>query len=166
MKQVFRIYDGLIFGLAILAAVSLVFITGAIVVDVVLRNLGFRPMQWTSAVVEYVLLFVTMSSAPWLVRINGHVAITSFVGGLPPSLRAVVGRAGLILSIVTLGLLSWRSAVVGIEMVASWSIDVRSINIPGWVLYAMLATGFGLMALEFLRLLLRGETFTGASGAH
>lgn len=161
-----RIYDGLIVGLAILGALSLVFITGAIIVDVVLRNVGFVPMQWTSAVVEYVMLFATMSAAPWLVRVNGHVAITSFVGMLPTRARHLVAQAGVVLSIMVLGLLSWRSAVLCLEMIETRSVDVRSVNLPGWMLYAMLATGFGLMALEFCRLLVRGEAYTGMSGAH
>lgn len=161
-----QIYDGLIIGLASLAAASLVFVTGSIIVDVVLRNLGLAPMRWTSAVVEYVLLFVTMAGAPWLVRTNGHVAITSFVGLLPRSARHAIGLAGVLLSIVVLALLTWRSAMLAVETFLSGVVDVRSINIPSWIPYTMLAVGFFLMALEFVRLLLRGETYSGASGAH
>lgn len=161
-----HVYDWLIVGLATLAGIILVFVTGSIIVDVMLRNLGFSPMRWTSAVVEYALLFVTMAGAPWLVRTNGHVAITSFVALLPERPRRIVARAGLLLSIAVLSILSWRASLLTMETFASGTVDVRSINIPSWVLYAMLAGGFCLMALEFLRLLLRGETFTGASGAH
>ncbi|WP_157019082.1 TRAP transporter small permease [Mesorhizobium xinjiangense] len=161
-----RMYNRFIPGLAALGALSLVFITAAIIVDVVLRNTGFRPFLWTSAVVEYVMLFSTMAAAPWLVRTNGHVAISSFIEIMPPSLRLLAGRAMLLIAILTLALLCWRSAAVGLQMVASRAVDMRSINIPSWVLYAMLSGGFGLMALEFLRLLLRGETYSGTGGGH
>lgn len=163
---ILRVYDRLIVGLAVLGALSLVFISAAIIVDVVLRNTGFRPFQWTSAIVEYVLLFSTMAAGPWLVRENGHVAIASFVEKMPPTLRLLAGRAALVLAILTLVLLTWRSAAVGLEMVQSRSVDMRSINIPAWLLYAMLCGGFALMTLEFLRLLLRGETYTGTGGGH
>ncbi|WP_339765526.1 TRAP transporter small permease [uncultured Hoeflea sp.] len=161
-----RSYDRIINGLAITGGISLVVITIAIIIDVVLRNTGFRPSQSTSALVEYVMLYSTMAAAPWLVRKNGHVAITSFIEHLPDGLRFLVGRAVLILCIIVLGLLSWRSCAVGLEMLASNSVDMRSINIPSWVLYAMLAVGFGLMTLEFLRMLFRGDIYTGSEATH
>jgi len=161
-----RFYDKIIAGLAVTGGVSLVVITVAIIIDVVLRNTGFRPSQSTSALVEYVMLFSTMAAAPWLVRKNAHVAITSFVQPLPRTVRVTVGRVVLMLCVFVLALLSWRSAAVGLEMLAAKSVDMRSINIPSWVLYAMLSGGFGMMALEFLRMLLRGETYTGSEASH
>lgn len=161
-----RFYDRVITGLAVTGGVSLVVITVAIIIDVVLRNTGFRPSQSTSALVEYVMLYSTMAAAPWLVRKNAHVAITSFVERLPQTLRFLAGRVVLILCIFVLALLSWRSGAVGLEMVAAGSVDMRSINIPSWVLYAMLAAGFGLMTLEFLRMLLRGNIYTGNEASH
>lgn len=161
-----RLYDRLILGLAAAGGCSLVVISAAIIIDVVLRNTGFRPFQTTSALVEYVMLFATMSAGPWLVRQNGHIAIGAFVETLPEAARRAVGRVVTVVSMATLALLCWRSAVVGLEMVAAGAVDMRSINIPSWLLYAMLSVGFGLMAVEFLRILLRGEIYTGTSGAH
>lgn len=161
-----RFYDKIITGLAVIGGVSLVVITIAIIIDVVLRNTGFRPSQSTSALVEYVMLFSTMAAAPWLVRKNSHVAITSFVQTMPAVFRLLVGRIVLVLCVIVLALLSWRSGVVGLEMLAAGSVDMRSINIPSWVLYAMLSGGFGMMALEFLRMLLRGEIYTGSEASH
>ncbi len=161
-----RLYDRLVIGLAVLAAASLGFVIFAIVIDVVLRNLGMRPWQATSALVEYTLLFSTMGGAPWLVRRHGHVAITSFVEMLPAGLRRAVGQLVLIVSAATLALLCWRAGAVGVDMIERGSMDIRSINIPSWVLYAMMSVGFGLMAAEFLRLFLRGELYSGAEGGH
>lgn len=161
-----RLYDRLIVGLAVTAALSLAAITIAIIVDVVLRNVGLRPFQWTSAVVEYVMLYATMAAAPWLVRTNGHVVIVSFVDALPKSIRLGVGRIVIVLCATVLGLLAWRAGVVGLQMVETRAVDMRSINIPSWVLYAMLSGGFGLMTIEFLRLLLRGEIYSGGEASH
>ena len=161
-----RFYDRMITGLAITGGISLVIITIAIIIDVVLRNTGFRPSQSTSALVEYVMLYSTVAAAPWLVRKNGHVAITSFAERMPDAMRLVAGRAILVLCIAMLGLLSWRSGAVGLQMLAAGSVDMRSINIPSWVLYAMLSGGFGLMTLEFLRMLFRGDIYTGSEATH
>jgi C4-dicarboxylate transporter DctQ subunit len=105
-----------------------------------------------------------MAVAPYLVRTHGHVAVQSFVETMPPALRNVVSQFGLALSVALLALLSWRAAVIAVEVTQGGSIDMRSINIPGWVLYMMLSVGFGLMAIEFLILLLRGERFRGSHG--
>lgn len=164
--SVLRLYDRLVIGLAVLAAASVGLVIFAIVADVMLRNLGFRPWQATSALVEYTMLFSTMAGAPWLVRRHGHVAITSFVELLPRAPRRLIGMLVLALSAATLALLCWRAGSVGFDMLERGSTDIRSINIPSWVLYAMLSGGFGLMATEFLRLLLRGEVYSGGEGGH
>jgi TRAP-type C4-dicarboxylate transport system permease small subunit len=161
-----RTYDRLIEGLAILAAASLFLMTFLIAADVILRNTGFHPIQPASALIEYALMFSTMAGAPWLVRRHGHIAITSFVGRLPERARRVVGQAVLFLSVAILALLSWRAGAVGLDQYARQTVDIRSIGIPGWVLYAMLCGGFALMATEFLRLAARGEVYSGGEGGH
>lgn len=166
MGSLRRLYDSLILALAVAAAASIGFITLAIVADVILRNLGFRPFQWTSAVVEYVLLFVTMAGGPWVVRTGGHVAINSFVDALPAGARQTVGRIVLTLSIVILGILGWRAGVLALGQYQRGAVDMRSIDIPGWISYTMLSGGFTLMAVEVARLLARGEFRVGDKAAH
>lgn len=161
---VMKFYNGAIMLLVILGAASLALMTVGIIGDVVLRNLGLHSIQALSALVEYCLLFSTMAVAPYLVRTHGHVAVQSFVETMPSALRNVVSQIGLVLSVALLALLSWRAAVIAVEVSQGGSIDMRSINIPGWVLYMMLSVGFGLMAIEFLILLLRGERFRGSHG--
>lgn len=161
-----RTYDRLIEGLAILAAATLFLMTFLIATDVVLRNTGFRPIQAASALIEYALMFSTMAGAPWLVRRDGHIAITSFVGYLPARARRLVGQAVLALAVFILALLAWRAGVVGFEQYTRQTVDIRSVGIPGWALYAMLAGGFGLMATEFLRLVARGEIYSGGEEGH
>lgn len=164
--MIIRIYDRLILGLAALAAACLGSMIFAIVIDVVLRNIGLRPFQANSALIEYGMLFATMAGAPWLVREHGHVAIMSFVDLLPEAVQGLVRRIVLALSIGTLLLLSWRAGAVGLETIEAGAIDIRSIYIPAWVLYAMLSGGFGLMSLEFLRLWATDDLRLGARARH
>lgn len=166
MRWISRSYDGLISALAAVGAISLGLTVFAIALDVLLRNIGMRPLQATSALIEYVLLFATMAGAPWLVRNRGHVAIRTLVGTFPPGLRRVVDLGALALCTAILALLSWRAAVIALETAASGALDIRSVALPGWVLYAMLSGGFALMGLEFLRLLLRGEGYDASGAQH
>ncbi|MCJ1901699.1 TRAP transporter small permease [Paracoccus versutus] len=159
-----KLYDGALKGLAFLGAACLAFITIAIIADVAMRNFGLHSIQAVSSLIEYGLLFSTMAVAPYLVRTNGHVAIQSFVEKMPPPTRRAVSRFALILSVLMLALVSWRAAAVAVEVTQFGAVDMRSVNFPGWVLYVMLSAGFGLMALEFLILLMRGELFHGTQG--
>ena len=166
MARLLRLYDGVIFGLAGLAASVFVLMVVGIVVDVGLRNLGLRPLQPSSALIEYGLLFATMAGAPWLIRDRGHVAIRALMGQLPDRVAGLIDRAALVFCIAILTLLSWRAGVVAWEAVEAGAQDIRSIALPSWILPSMLATGFALMATEFLRLLLRGETYDASNAQH
>jgi hypothetical protein len=50
------------------------------------------------------------------------------------------------------------ASVLLIEAIQRGEIEVRSLDVPRWILFAPLVAGFGLVATEFLRLLLRSES--------
>lgn len=166
MRMISKAYDGLIHGLAAIAAASFAFMVAGIVIDVALRNLGFRPFQPTSALIEYGLMLATMAGAPWLVRTQGHVAVRALVSRLPQSPARAIDRAALIFCAVVLLLLAWRAAVVTGEMIENSAVDIRSIALPKWVLPSMLMAGFALMAIEFLRIFLKGGTYDAQNASH
>lgn len=161
-----RLYDRLILGLAFAAGVSLAVVTVLVIYDVASRNLRLPPFRAISAIVEYVLLFSTMAAAPWLVRIHGHVSISSMLAYLPQAGQRAVGRLSLVVSALAVGYLGWVSGRLALAQMRSGTVDMRAVPLPGWLLYAFMAVGFALMASELLRLLLRGEVYTGAEGDH
>ncbi|WP_119168436.1 TRAP transporter small permease [Algihabitans albus] len=156
MPALIRVYDGLVLALAVAGAAALGLSALLIVVDVMLRNLGLPPIQAASALIEYAMLAATVGGAPWLVRRGGHVAVDSFVAALPPRAYRWVLRGGLTFSFGVSAFLAWRAAVLTLEAVVRNDVDIRSIDVPGWVAYALLAVGLGLCATEFLRLLIVG----------
>lgn len=156
MGLIRRAYDGVIFGLvwvgcAMLAAVSLL-----IVVDVVMRNLGQSPFAGTSALVEYAMLAATACGAPWLVRRGGHVAVDGLVKRLPPAAYGLMVRATTAFCAGVAGMLAWRAVVLALAAADRGQVDIRSVTLPGYLAYALLALGLGLCATEFLRLLFSG----------
>lgn len=161
-----RLYDRLIVVLAAAGGASLAIVTVLIIYDVFSRNFGLLPLRSTSALVEYALLFSTMATAPWLVRINGHVSLSSIVGFAPLALQQVANRIVVLVAGGAVAILAWVSGVIAWHQWQIGTIDMRSVDLPGWLLYVIMAAGFGLMATEFLRLLLRGEAYTGAGGEH
>lgn len=166
MRTVSKLYDMLIAGLAVLGGASLAFITLAIVADVMSRNLFSMPFRWTSATVEYVLLFATATGSPWLIRTGGHVAITTFVDRLPAAIRDALGRVVIVACAGISGLIAWRALVIMLEEVEAGSLDMRSITLPGWLPYALLGGGMTLITIELLRLLATGRTRAGSGEAH
>lgn len=153
MDKLKQVYDRVIVTLAMMAGVMIALVFGFIVVDVSIRTLGYPPPAFVSAVSEYMLLYITMFAAPWLVRERGHVRIDSFVSYLSERTRhrldrLIVGVAALLCLIA-----AWHAFWLGYGFWERGTEDIRSITIPRWALYAPLVIGFGLCAVEFLRFL-------------
>ena len=166
MSAVSAAYSRLIHGLAVLGAAILACVLAGIVVDVSLRTAGFQPLQWYSALTEYSLLFATMLGGPWLVRIKGHVVVESLQLAMPPALRRASGKFAYALCIVLSLLFVWYGGEKAIDAWVSDELDIRSIDMPRWVLYASFPLGFGLMAVEFMRYLLGFDSYySGQAGA-
>ena len=128
-----------------------------IVVDVTLRNLDLRPPQAISALTEYALLYATMAAAPWLVRTGGHVTIHTLTDCFSQGVQTALRRFILIASIFLCLILAIAAFGMTIESFRRGDIDVRSIDLPRWLLFAPFAFGFSLLAAEFLRLLVLGR---------
>jgi len=165
MRALLRAYDGLILALAVLGGAVLAASTLLIVADVTSRNLGLSPLRAASTLVEYAMLTATACGAPWLVRRGGHIAIDSFVRQLPPAAHAAVARLTIAFCAAVAGFLAWRALALALEVAARGDVDIRSIDVPGWVAPALLALALGLCAVEFVRLLATGERPAGGHGA-
>ena len=159
MKLISTAYNRFIVGLAGLGAVLLavVFVSG--LVDVTLREAGYKPLQWYSAFTEYSLLFMTMMGAPWLVRIKGHVVVESLAMAMPRPLRLIMAKFAYLLCILLSLSFVWYGADKAISTFISGELDLRSIDMPRWALYVSIVVGFGLMGIEFCRYLLGFDTY-------
>lgn len=153
MARIAKGYEALIGALAGLACALLALVFMAIVYDVAVRTLGFQPPYWVSALTEYALLFITMLAAPWLVRRKAHVFVTSLLTALPQSARRVVAKSVYAGCIAICLAISYYAALMGLEAFRLGEFDVRSIDMPRWLLFASLPLGFCLCAVEFARFL-------------
>lgn len=156
MKAVVRAYDAVIGGALKFGNVLVAGIFLAIIYDVAQRSIGFRPPDWTSALSEYAMLYMTMLAAPALVRERGHVAVDSFLAKLRPNARRWVERLIYLLCIAICLLLAWYGGFMTWDAAVRGEMDVRSIELPRWALVGILPVGFVLCAIEFARLLASG----------
>jgi TRAP-type C4-dicarboxylate transport system permease small subunit len=153
--------------LAVVAGVLLAAMVVAIVLDVVVRNLGLQPPAHTLTVTEYGLLYVTMLGAPWLVREKGHVYIELLTAAVSPRTRFWLTRVVYALCVLTCAVIFWFSLDVTIAHYQRDVIDVRSFDMPRWLLTASMPLSFGLMAIEFGRYLIGLDSMhTGQAGIH
>lgn len=159
MSLIFKIYNGLITGLAILAGLMLALIFVGIVADVAIRTVGFNSLQWYSAMAEYSLLFSTMCAAPWLVRIKGHVVVESLTLAVSPKVRFVMAKCVYLVCIYLSLLFVYYGFLEVVGTFQTGEIDIRSIDMPKWILFAPFPVGFSLIAIEFTRYLFGYDTY-------
>lgn len=153
LRALGRAWTLLLMGCVALAALLLLAGIGLVVVDVVTRASGLRPPGYTVAFVEYILLYFTLLSAPWLVRIKGHVLTDMLVVRMPATLRLVCAK-GVYLVCIAVSLVSavqgWLLFEEGVRF---GYVDERSVDIPYWALYVLFPLCFSMIAVEFARYL-------------
>ena len=154
MQSIFKGYNAILNGMAVLAGILIFLSFVMIVVDVTMRIVGFIPPAFTISVVEYILLWFTMLAAPWLVRIKGHVFIDAVTQFMPAAVKKVIAKV--VYAICTVAASIYCVHAAGLVMVA-WQdsmVDVRSVDMPLWTLYFPMPICLLFVAIEFARYLI------------
>ncbi|MGH8740439.1 MAG: TRAP transporter small permease [Burkholderiales bacterium] len=144
--------------MALTAGALMVAMMAMIVIDVVLRNLGYQSSAHFFTFTEYFLLLIPLLGAPWLVREKGHIYIELLLSMLSPRARGLQIRFILVACLAVCLVLAWYGGDITLRNYLQDEKDVRSFDMPRWVLMLSMPLAFGMMALEFARLLLRGES--------
>ena len=154
-----KAYDAVIFGMAALAAFLMAAMMVVICLDVLLRNLGYQSSAHFFTFTEYALLLVPCMGAPWLVREKGHIYVEIMLMTLGERARArmtiAIGVACIALCLV----LAWYGFGITVSDYLNAEKDVRSLDMPRWMVVMWIPIGFFLMAVEFARFLWRRENF-------
>jgi TRAP-type C4-dicarboxylate transport system permease small subunit len=167
MRAISRGYDALLFTMAGVAALMLVWLMISTIISVTLRNIGLQPMAWLFTSSEYAILYMTMLGAPWLVRMKGHVHIELVTAALPPAVRRLVSRLVALGCVLVCALLAWKGLELMLTNLDRKDFDVRAYYFPRWILTASFPISFGLMALEFSRFVFGSDLMhSGEAGIH
>jgi len=159
MKHVVKAYDAVLHGMAYFAGLLMAAMMVVIFIDVVLRNLGYQSSAHFFTFTEYALLVIPCLGAPWLVREKGHVYVEILLMYLtPPVRRRVTTAIGLVCVAVCL-VLAWYGFGVTLNDFVQNEKDVRSLDMPRWMVVGFIPLSFAMMAIEFARFLWRGESF-------
>ena len=157
-----KAYDAVLYGMAWVAGFLMAAMMVTICIDVGLRNLGYQSSAHFFTFTEYALLAVPCLGAPWLVREKGHIFVEIVFMYLPPrhqaKLRFVIGA----LCVIVCAVLAWYGGVVAVNDFINNEKDVRSFDMPRWIVVGFIPLSFAMMGIEFLRFLVRGDNFLGS----
>ena len=149
-----RVLDGVTALMASLAVLALAGIVAAYVFEVVARYIFAAPTWWSAELVSYLLCVLTFCMLPRVTQTRGQVAVTILLEQLGAPARAGVERAIWLLGFAASAAMAWfaggetaRQIVRGVAMMAAYPI-------PKWWVSIWIGLGFGLTALQFLRLAL------------
>ena len=152
-------YDAVLYGMAWVAGFLMAAMMVTIGIDVALRNLGYQSSAHFFTFTEYALLAVPCLGAPWLVREKGHIFVEILFMYLPARQQAGLRFAIGALCVAVCAVLAWYGGVVTVEDFVNHEKDVRSLDMPRWMVVIWIPLAFFLMAIEFVRFLWRRENF-------
>jgi TRAP-type C4-dicarboxylate transport system permease small subunit len=155
MRRFELLFERLLLGLAVAAAVIFAAIALAIPVNVVMRNMTGGAIRGLFEVIEFGLLAATFLAAPWVFSRNGHVSVDLVVSVLPRAGRRIADTLANLIGMTISAIFFWYS---GEAMLASYSRGsmVRATFIyPEWWTLAIIPVAMALIVIEFLRRLLR-----------
>ncbi|MBK19495.1 MAG: hypothetical protein CMM52_11735 [Rhodospirillaceae bacterium] len=154
MDAIVKGYNHALHGMAALAGIVIFAAFAMIVVDVLMRIVGLEPFVFILTTVEYILLWFTMLAAPYLLRIKGHVFIDAVTQFLPPKIKWSVAKLVYILGITACLIYGYHLVILLIESIQSGELDMRSFEIPIWILFLPMPFCYFMCAVEFCRYLI------------
>ncbi|OED37777.1 hypothetical protein AB833_22380 [Chromatiales bacterium (ex Bugula neritina AB1)] len=162
-----RLIDKICDLLAVLAGIYLVAIMFAIVYQATVRSLGFSGSSHVFTFSEYGLLYIVMAASPWLVRLKGHVYIEMLTAALPASIAPTFSRVVTVLCVIICLMLVWYTGEATLKAYNRNDFDMRSLDMPKWLLLVTMPVCFSLMACQFMRFVFGKDTLhTGEAGVH
>ena len=153
MDRLFELSGRVAWALALVTKLLLALVVVLVAADVAARNLA-RPLAWSVSLTEYLLIYITFLPMPALVRNKGHVCADFIRTAMPRWMQRAVEIAVYLLCLATCVYLASIATGSAVGTFRSGAYDVRTFDVPRWLIYAPMVLGLWLSALEFLRYLL------------
>ena len=162
-----RWVDRLTAAMAVVAGIYLVVIMLGIVVQATARSFGISASSHIFTFTEFGLLYIAMLASPWLVRQRGHVYIEILTAAVPDHWRLLLSRLVAALCVLVCLVLAWYAAEATWKAYLRGDADMRSVDMPRWMLLISIVICFTLMAVEFARFTFGREVMhSGEAGVH
>jgi TRAP-type C4-dicarboxylate transport system permease small subunit len=136
---------------AAIAGAMFLFMLTAICIDVVMRYMFNNPMGWVIEVCEYLLLYITFLGAAWLLRENGQVRVDIVMMLLPAATERYFMIVTSFAAAVACLILCIISGITTFEQFISKMLEIKTLNVPKWIVMVVIPIGSLLVSIEFLR---------------
>jgi TRAP-type transport system small permease protein len=154
MRRLSELYGRLLAGLALAGCAVLLFMMVVICVDVLLRNVrivpGMHGVPWANEVTEYALYFITMLTAPWLLRRGLHIRVDVLLRVIPRWLAWTCEWLVDVISLACCVVIAFYGVKAVLSSHAISGTVVKVLSVPEWWLLAPLPGTFALLSIEFL----------------
>lgn len=162
-----RLIDRICDFLALLAGIYLVAIMLGIVFQATARSFNYSGSSHVFTFAEYGLLYIAMGASPWLARHKGHVFIELFTAAVPRRIAPMVSRFVSALCVIICLVLAWYTWGATVKAWRFNDADMRSIDMPKYLLLGAMPICFALMAAQFARFVFGRDTLhSGQAGVH
>jgi TRAP-type transport system small permease protein len=154
MGRLSAAYGRLLAGLALAGCAVLLLMMLVICADVFLRNVRLVPgmlgVPWANEVTEYSLYFITMLTAPWLLRQGLHIRVDVLLRVIPRRLAWYCEWAVDTIALSCCVTIAYYGFKAVLSSHAIGGMVVKVISVPEWWLLAPLPVTFALLAVEVL----------------
>jgi TRAP-type C4-dicarboxylate transport system permease small subunit len=159
MQKLQAWYGRMLSGLALAGCAVLFLMMLVICVDVLLRNVrlvpGVHGLSWANEVTEYALYFITVLTAPWLLRQGQHIRVDVLLRVLPRGLAWCSEWIADLIALACCAVIAWYGVAATLSSYALYKagtggIVVKTLSVPEWWLLAPLPAAFVLLAVEVL----------------
>ena len=154
LKLTERIFDFIGNAGAFIARAMLVLMTGLVVIDVVARYVFNSPLGFASEYVMYLMVGVTLLAANYVLREKGHIRVDIVVRLLPPRAQVWLLVVTDIVSVFCVVILLIQTFNLTAQSLANKTISITAMATPLGIVQLMLPIGFGLLLIEFIRVLI------------
>ena len=150
-KRVTTIFERTISLAAVASGILVVFVTIMICTDVLLRYFFDRPLKGVIELAGYGLLYITFLGTAWLLQREGHVKMDIVLNRLKPRNQALINAMTSILVAMCCLCVTWYGAQNAWEYFLTGFYEVTQLSLPVFHLSAIVALGFFLLFIQFLR---------------
>jgi TRAP-type C4-dicarboxylate transport system permease small subunit len=150
-NKMFRWFDRIIEGMAIVAGLLLLFMMFSICYEVILRYFHFRPPTWVTEISEYILLYVTFLGAPWVLREEGHVKVDVVVSRFPLRTQRTFDMTASIIGVAVCAILVWFGAETTWDLYKRGIPVIKALEVPKFLLLGVIPFGSFFLIIQFLR---------------
>lgn len=130
----------------------IIFAATVVSADVFLRALSTHSLPWAFEVTEFLLVYIPLLTFPWLARRQQHIIIDVFTNWLPPRVAHVLRVVVLIVAACTCVWVAYWGTLATQTAYERDIVNAGLVAFPRWALLISIPLGFGLAAIEFLRL--------------